>query len=733
MNVEHLILQIALILLVTRLCGVALRFLGQPDVIGEMIGGLLLGPSALGLIDHGALLHWLFPRPSMTFLNVLAQLGVMFFMFIVGLELDVLHLRGKGKTVVAIGLSSLLGSFVSGLVIAAMLLHWGHIAAHLRSPLAFVLLSATAMAMTAFPVLARVITDQNLQKTSLGQLTIAAAAVLDVGGWCLLAAVYDIARTQIGGQGASVLMSVWLGMKTTMLAAAYVIVMMLFVRRFLWRFHSHFEIRGRVTRTVLALALFLLLLSGLVAELLGINMIFGAFMIGLVFPANEDFVRHLTARLEDITLVVLMPIFFVTIGLHTDIARLTDPVIWQAGIWLVIGLLAVKFVTSAVPAKLAGVRFADAGLLGLLMNTHGVVELVVLNLAWQMHAINSRMLTLLVLALLTITIVSSGLLRLIYTPIRRRQLRAAALSTGTGPTDCDPAIHILVPLAKPANAGPLVRIAVSLLGKRPGRISSLYLQTPGDWQLGPQALKPLAPDPLEIAGREAAALGTAIQAITFASRRIGRDICHLADYQRADWIVLGAHRGILDPSALGGVVAHVLKKAPSHVAVLIGNQLPEMRRVLVPYLGESQDIGALLAAERIARNAAAHITIVHVIRPRRAAGDDSLGVKQLVDRLMPDSDSANPVRMRVIESDQPTDVVVEESKNYDLIILGISPLWKLRENLLSRAQTSIARRSACPTLVVQAAKSKRKLAGKEPQAQTGPAAAQRPSGGTIPQ
>ncbi len=703
MTIQHLVLQIAIILLVARACGAVLRFLGQPEVIGEMIGGLLLGPSALGLIWHGAVLNWLFPKTSMPLLNLLADLGVIFFMFIVGLELDIMTLRGKGPTVVASGLSSLIGPFICGLAIAWGILHFHLISGTIKSPLAFILMAATAMGMTAFPVLARVISDLNLGKTSAGLLAIPAAAVLDVTGWCLLAVMYDLARASLAGHSSSVWTSVWVGTRTALLAAAYVIVMMFVIRRFLWRFYAHFEVRGKVSRNVLAITLFMLLMSSLVAEGLGINAIFGAFMMGLIFPADEAFVRHITSKLEDITLLVLMPIFFATVGLHTNIVALAGENIWKLWLGLAGILFVVKFLFSSTPAWLLGAKAGDAAKLGLLMNTHGVVELVVLSLAWQMHAINSHILALLILVLLTITIFSSGVTRLIEFPAQRRKLRLTRSADGSTPdSQAAGAMHVLVPLSQPATAAMLVRLAGAFLAGRPGRISALRMHEPGDWQLTRDVLGPVAEDPLEVANREAGIRHLNLQTMSFPSRTIARDICRVAEYQAANWILLGAHRGILDTSAIGGVVQQVLKKAICNVGILISKELGEVRRILVPYVGEAQDAGALLAAQLLSRDPQVQITILHVVKPERANPQDELGVKGLVDRFLPNPDGGNRIHMQIIPSDDPVGVVVEHSRKHDLIVLGISPLWKLKESLLGRASGSVAKKTNCSILVVHA-------------------------------
>ena len=220
LSIYLLVVEIAMILLVARLGGIVMRLLRQPEVIGEMLAGLMLGPSVLGLIRHGQLLHWLFPAHAMPYLNIISQLGLMFFMFMVGLELDLRTLAKRGKSTLGLGLSSILIPFAGGIGVAAALVYRAHLNAG-PSNIAFILITATAIGASAFPVMARIISDQGLTRTSVGQMAIASAAVIDVTGWCLLAVVYDIAQTQISGHGTSIAFSLLIGFKTLGLAVAY--------------------------------------------------------------------------------------------------------------------------------------------------------------------------------------------------------------------------------------------------------------------------------------------------------------------------------------------------------------------------------------------------------------------------------------------------------------------------------------------------------------------------------
>lgn len=703
MTIEHLMIQIALIVLAARTCGAILRLMGQSEVIGEMLGGILIGPSLLGLINHGHLLNWLFPPESMPFLKLLSELGVMFFMFTVGLELDLRTLRGKGKAVILTGLTSVGGPFIVGIFIAIALLQHPAITGKIHSNIAFVAMVATALGLSAFPVLAKRIRDRAMHKSALGTFTLASAAVLDLAGWCVLALTYDLAKTRLGGGHTPLWMTGLLGLKTITLASAYVVVMMFFVRRFLWRFQAHFQVRGYVSRDLLALVIFSLFISGLVASLLGINPIFGAFMMGLIFPSDEQLVTRVTSSVEDVTLLILLPIFFASVGLHVNIAEINTPGAWKLWLALVGVLFAAKFFFSFLPAKILALGWKEASLFGLLLNTHGVVELVVLNLAFQLHAISERTMTLAVFALLAVTLLSSVITSLIELPSKRSAIRRGREAPANdGQSATVPSTHVLVCLAQQSTAAGLVRAAVALLAGQPGKLTLLQLVSPST-SLGATTQEIRNQDVADIAMREAVEAKVPADTLSLPTLRIARDITLVAQHHRADWVVLGSHRGILDPSALGGVVDHVLKRAKANVAILVLKKPKPIEHVLVPYLGETQDAGALLAAYRISRSKNVQITIVHVVSPKRDNTAQPLGVAAMVEKYLPNVDGGNQIRMQVIESDRPVDIVLEKSRDFDLMILGLSPLWKLRHNLLGTAQTSVAQLAGCSLLIVRAA------------------------------
>ncbi|NNM86436.1 MAG: universal stress protein [Phycisphaerales bacterium] len=703
MNVSLLVLQLAVIILVTRTCGVLIRYLRLPEVIGEMIGGIMLGPSLLGLIAHGSLLHGLFPDDSIPALNLLSELGLMFFMFIVGLELNLRSLRGRGRAVLTTGLASLLIPFIGGLLLARYLSALP-IVAPVHHPTAFVLMIATVIAVSAFPVMARVLSDQSLLKTKVGSMAMASAAVIDVGGWCLLAVVYDIASTIANNSHVSAWWSVLGGIRTAALAVAYALVMMMVLRRFLWRFQTHFESRGRVTRNALALVIVLMFASALVTDYLHVNLIFGAFMLGAILPSEDMFVRHLAEKLQDVTLVVLMPVFFTLIGLRTNFAGLYAHTIWHTVALMLPAMFALKFFAAAGAGRLNRMSIRESSLLGVLMNTHGVMELVVLNLAWELHVIHSQTMAIMVLALLTATLLAAPLISLLGRPWRKSP-DLAVFGDKAGHT------RVLVCISQMASVSAILEVGRLMLGPTGSRLHVLELETPSSHiGLGLEA----APDeggPIEAAQRYAAERKIEIGAISFPSRRIGHDIVRTAAAIRSDWLIVGSHRGVLGASAMGGVAGWVMRHAACHVGILVAKNVTAIKRVLVPYVGEEQDAGALLAANMMSQHAEVEVTILHVVRPHgHGLPDSPMGVRSLVDRYMPNTSGGRQIRMQVIEHHSPADVVIEESSRHDLVILGASPLWRLRERLLGFSQESVAVKSRCSVLIVHTGKVRSKAA-----------------------
>jgi Kef-type K+ transport system membrane component KefB len=415
-----LLAQIAAVLLVSRALGVGAQALGQPLVIAEMVAGILLGPSLFGwLFPHASEL--LFPASSMAVLKMLSQLGLVLFMFLVGIELDPKLLRGRERASLLISHSSIVLPFALGLG-AAWWLHDAYAPKGVEF-LPFGLFLGTAMSVTAFPVLARILTERQLLQSRVGAIAIACAAVDDVTAWCLLAVVVAIARAHAVTDAAL----------TIGLSLAFSLFMLFVARPLLRRLGQRvLQKRGSLTPGVVAGVLFLLLLSSAVTEAIGIHALFGAFLFGTVLPKEGGLDKALAHRLESVAVLLLLPLFFAFSGLRTRLGLVSG-----AGQWLVvlaiIGLATLgKFGGSALAARFTGSAWREASAIGVLMNTRGLMELIVLNVGMDLGVITPTMFTMLVIMALVTTFATTPILRRVY-PDRelRAEAHAAAVLTRT--------------------------------------------------------------------------------------------------------------------------------------------------------------------------------------------------------------------------------------------------------------------------------------------------------------
>ena len=691
-----LLLQIGVIILVSRLLAWLVRYIGQPQVVGEMMAGIVLGPSVLGLLYHGVWLKMLFPAVAgpdpFPYLNMLAQIGVMFFMFLVGLEFDLNSLRDQGRPILITGLASLLVPMLCGFLLSAFLYSEFHGTSG-GMPV-FVLFGGAAMCITAFPVLARIITEHNLQKTSTGSVALACAAFNDAAGWCLLALVLAISSAVgLGAEASHPILHACMTLVWSIVFAAFMFTVM---RRFLKKLQELYSTRGYLSKGVMAGIFLLIVACSFVTQWIGIQAIFGAFLLGAAMPAEGRFVRHISEKVEDFSLLFLLPVFFAYTGLRTRIGLLNTSHLWMV-CGLVIGVAtASKFFASSLAARFTGMRWRQAGVIGALMNARGLVELIVLNIGLSLHVLSPQLFTILVVMALVTTFVTTPLMYAIYPP--------KALRRDEG-TDSPPAgaagQRIVVSVSSPLSARGLLQAGALLLGGETRQLYALHLETPEEHEARRKMLRD-AGDPLIIMQRRAVSLGIPAEMVHHVSRNVAQDICRNANVYNADWIVLGGHRGLLTSSGpVGGVAQQVLEQANANVAILIDKGLGDVQRVLVPYIGESQDAGALLAAEIIGRRLGVLVTILHVVKPQDSDRRPSLGVKSLVDRYMPASAQTQSVRLVVAESSTPVEPVVAESANHDLLVIGMAPHWNLKQGLLGRSQSSVAQRSACSVLIVQ--------------------------------
>ena len=392
----HVLLALAVVMVTTRIVGAGFRYLNQPSVIGEVVGGIVLGPSLLGALSP-ATYAFILPPSAAPFLGVIAQLGIVLYMFIVGLHLDLRILRTSGHASLAISHASIVVPFLLGSALALVL--YGTLAGRGVTFTPFALFLGVTMSITAFPVLARLLEEKGLHKTELGMLALTCAAIDDVTAWCLLAFVVSMSQASLSHAVVTV------GLTVAYIALMFGVVQPLIARAVPW-----FERVERLNQGGLAAIFVALLVSAVATEFIGIHAIFGAFLLGAVVPYQSRLAGDITDRLDDLVRVMFLPAFFAFTGMRTEIGLIATWYDWMLCAGIVVVATLGKFGGSFAAARLVGIGRHDAAALGTLMNTRGLVGLIVLNIGLDMGIISPRLFTMLVIMALITTFMASPLL-----------------------------------------------------------------------------------------------------------------------------------------------------------------------------------------------------------------------------------------------------------------------------------------------------------------------------------
>ncbi len=418
-NMFTLVLQITVVLGVCRLVGSIFLKIQQPRVVGEMFAGIMLGPSLLGLLAP-QFSAYLFPPSSLGFLSALSQVGVIIFMFLVGLGINPKELKSHGHAAVLTSHVSITAPFVLASFLAIYL--YPRLSDDSVPFISFALFMGAAMSITAFPVLARILTERNLLQSRLGTVAIACAAVDDVTGWCILAYIVLLIRSNSSGN------PIWL---TVGGLIAFALIMIYGVQRLLRRFETSYRGRNQLSDNAMALMMLLALGAALCTEWLGIHLLFGSFLMGAIMPKEQKFVRYVLDRFEPIVVTLLLPLFFAFTGLRTNVGLVKGPEMWMyCGLIILVATLG-KLGGSMLASWWTGMPAREAAGLGTLMNTRGLMELVILNIGLDIKVISPALFSMMVLMALATTFMTSPVLQAICPD---RMLRTPA-STGAEKLD----------------------------------------------------------------------------------------------------------------------------------------------------------------------------------------------------------------------------------------------------------------------------------------------------------
>jgi Kef-type K+ transport system membrane component KefB len=395
-----LLLQIIVIIAIAHLFGFLFKKIGQPAVIGEIFAGIILGPSVIGLF-FPQINQFLFPPASLGTLNFLSQIGLILFMFIIGMELDLKAIRKQAFGAVIISHASIIIPYTLGMGLAYFI--YNEYAPAGTSFLSFALFMGIAMSITAFPVLARILQEKGLTRSKLGALALTCAAADDLTAWCILAAVIALVKS---GSSISALYTIGL-------AIVYVLLMLKVVRPALERLEKVYTNKEKMRTPIIALLFIMLIVSSYATSIIGIHSLFGAFIAGVIMPSGFSFRKIVIDKIEDVSIVLLLPLFFVITGLRTQIGLLNEGYLWVTFGWILLVAVVGKFGGSTLAARIVGQSWKDSLSIGVLMNTRGLMQLIVLNIGYDLGILSPEIFAMMVLMALVTTLMTGPALDLI--------------------------------------------------------------------------------------------------------------------------------------------------------------------------------------------------------------------------------------------------------------------------------------------------------------------------------
>ncbi|WP_294818277.1 cation:proton antiporter [uncultured Flavobacterium sp.] len=617
-----LLIQIITIIFVARFFGWICKKIGQPAVIGEMIAGIVLGPSLVGTYfpEYSALL---FPDGSKDNLKFLSQIGLILFMYVVGMELDLSALRNKAKDAVIISHASIIIPFTLGLGLAYFI--YTQFAPPGVEFMAFGLFMGIAMSITAFPVLARIVQERGLHRTRIGAMVITCAAADDVTAWCILAAVIAIVKA---GSFVSSLYIIGL-------SVAYVFLMLWVVKPFLKKIGELFGNKDNITKPVVAIFFLTLLISAYTTEIIGIHALFGAFMAGAIMPENMRFRNIFIEKVEDVSQVMLLPLFFVFTGLNTNIGLLNDPYMWKVCGLIIAVAVAGKFIGSALTARFVGQNWRDSLTIGALMNTRGLMELIVLNIGLELKVLSIEVFSMMVMMALATTFMTGPALDLIgYIYNRKKNYIPAEIRQVSK-------FKVLVSFDSPEGGKTLLKLANAFVKKMKGNAMVTAMHISPSSEIHTFNLEEYEKESFKPVLAEADQLGQKVTTLFKASTELDTDIAIVANKGEFDLVLIDIGRSIFEGTLLGKILGfttriinpesllntftgkeklfenspfddktqHILNRTEVPVGILVDKEFTSTDRVFVTIF-DPADAFLIQYAQRLISNAGSQVTVL---------------------------------------------------------------------------------------------------------------------------
>ncbi|MDH4262229.1 MAG: cation:proton antiporter [Spirochaetia bacterium] len=640
------LIQIIIILTLAGIFGYLFRLIGQPSVIGEILGGILLGPSFLGWISP-SLFEVLFPVSSFPTLELLSQLGLCLFMFIIGMEIDLTLFRRSAQSALVISHSAILIPFMLG-VLSAIWIYPSHSPEGI-SFLSFSLFIGIAMSITAFPVLARIVQERGLTKTHLGTMAITSAAINDITAWPVLTLIVAIANSS----------SLEHALYTFLYSIVFILSMIYVVKPLLKRAGRVYVSKENLTKGATTIIFLIILISSLTTESIGIHALFGSFLVGAIMPKESNLKKLFVEKIEDFSMVLLLPLFFAYTGLRTNIGLLSGDLI--SIFFLILGLaIAGKIGGSAIAALITGETLKNSISIGVLMNTRGLMELIVLNIGYDLGILSEDIFTIMVAVALLTTVLTGPLLSVIQRLFKEHDGHVRIQHKMK---------NILLSFADPLMGVKLLNMIYAITPKVNKDTSFTALHITPYFSINKNETTTFRNRSFENINKASQKLNVELKNLHRVTDHVTAEIIKQTIYLNSDLLLLGAARSFFSNNLLGGKIKKILDYSTCNTGVLIDSGFNEVKDILI-----------LTEESEIERFSAFMVTLNHEWRKQK-------NMLTLFIGNLEKTGIGKEKNQNKFDTIDESSLNLDFFGNYDLVICTLET-WRRFENIFSNSRST---------------------------------------------